>query len=191
MIHLLLGLGVEVVTAREPHVQVVPEAPHVRVRVLEPHDLGGVHHVALVVRRQLVASVDVRAHRVLELPSIRQRPREAAAARVVRIEDGDRVAGLHGVEGAVQQAPPVELDDPLRRVVALGTIRAAHGGETLQGLVNVVIDKDGRIFFDGAEVTEEDLLKAAELSLSDGAIVNNARMVLDAEEVLAVYRTAF
>jgi alcohol dehydrogenase class IV len=38
---------------------------------------------------------------------------------------------------------------------------------------------------------EEDLIKAAALSLSDGAIVNNPRMVLDEEEVLAVYRAAF
>jgi len=38
---------------------------------------------------------------------------------------------------------------------------------------------------------EEDLVKAAALSLSDGAIVNNARLVLDDEEVLAVYRAAF
>ena len=38
---------------------------------------------------------------------------------------------------------------------------------------------------------EEDLVKAAALSLSDGAIVNNPRMVLDEEEVLAVYRAAF
>ncbi len=40
-------------------------------------------------------------------------------------------------------------------------------------------------------VTEEDVRKAAEMSLSDGAIVNNPRMVLDADEVLAVYRAAF
>lgn len=40
-------------------------------------------------------------------------------------------------------------------------------------------------------VREEDLAKAAALSLSDGAIVNNPRLVLDAEEVLAVYRAAF
>lgn len=38
---------------------------------------------------------------------------------------------------------------------------------------------------------EEDLVKAAALSLSDGAIVNNPRMVLDEEEILAVYRAAF
>ncbi|MEW6335091.1 MAG: iron-containing alcohol dehydrogenase [Thermodesulfobacteriota bacterium] len=40
-------------------------------------------------------------------------------------------------------------------------------------------------------VTEADLPKAAALSLSDGAIVNNPRLVLDADEVLALYRTAF
>ena len=40
-------------------------------------------------------------------------------------------------------------------------------------------------------VKEEDLVKAAALSLSDGAIVNNPRMVLSEEEVLAVYRAAF
>lgn len=42
-----------------------------------------------------------------------------------------------------------------------------------------------------AGVKEEDLRKAAALSLSDGAIVNNARPVLDEEEVIAVYRAAF
>jgi alcohol dehydrogenase class IV len=42
-----------------------------------------------------------------------------------------------------------------------------------------------------AGVKEEDLAKAATLSLADGAIVNNPRMVLDAQEVLAVYRAAF
>ncbi len=40
-------------------------------------------------------------------------------------------------------------------------------------------------------VTDEDIAKAAALSLSDGAIVNNPRMVLSEEEVLAVYRAAF
>jgi alcohol dehydrogenase class IV len=42
-----------------------------------------------------------------------------------------------------------------------------------------------------AGVKEDDLRKAAMLSLSDGAIVNNPRPVLDEEEVLAVYRAAF
>jgi alcohol dehydrogenase class IV len=42
-----------------------------------------------------------------------------------------------------------------------------------------------------AGAKEEDLVKAAALSLFDGAIVTNARLVLDEEEVLAVYRAAF
>jgi len=42
-----------------------------------------------------------------------------------------------------------------------------------------------------AGVKQEDLARAAALSLSDGAIVNNPRMVLDEDEVLAVYREAF
>jgi alcohol dehydrogenase class IV len=40
-------------------------------------------------------------------------------------------------------------------------------------------------------VKEVDLEKAAVLSLSDGAIVNNPRLVLGEDEVLAVYRAAF
>ncbi|MEK6535399.1 MAG: iron-containing alcohol dehydrogenase [Thermodesulfobacteriota bacterium] len=40
-------------------------------------------------------------------------------------------------------------------------------------------------------VTDEDIAKSAALSLSDGAIVNNPRPVLDEEEVIAVYRAAF
>ncbi|HOJ13799.1 MAG TPA: iron-containing alcohol dehydrogenase [Deltaproteobacteria bacterium] len=37
-------------------------------------------------------------------------------------------------------------------------------------------------------VTEDDIVKAADLSLGDGAIVNNPRVVLDASEVLEIYR---
>jgi alcohol dehydrogenase class IV len=42
-----------------------------------------------------------------------------------------------------------------------------------------------------AGVQEEALAEASAMSLSDGAIVNNPRLVLDADEVLAVYRRAF
>jgi aldehyde dehydrogenase (NAD+) len=38
------------------------------------------------------------------------------------------------------------------------------------------------------KVKEEDLRKAAELSLSDGAIINNPRLVLDASEVLEIFQ---
>ena len=38
------------------------------------------------------------------------------------------------------------------------------------------------------KVTESDIAKAAELSLGDGAIVNNPRLVLDASEMLEIYK---
>jgi alcohol dehydrogenase class IV len=38
---------------------------------------------------------------------------------------------------------------------------------------------------------ENDIIKAAELSMADGAIVNNIRCVLGSDEVLAIYRKAF
>ncbi|MBP1710420.1 MAG: L-threonine dehydrogenase, partial [Deltaproteobacteria bacterium] len=39
-------------------------------------------------------------------------------------------------------------------------------------------------------VTEEDIIKAADMSMSDGAIVCNVRLVEDSREVLAIYRKA-
>lgn len=39
-------------------------------------------------------------------------------------------------------------------------------------------------------VNEEHLLKAAELSMSDGSIINNIRSVINAEEVLSIFRKA-
>ncbi|MFN0064126.1 MAG: ExbD/TolR family protein [Myxococcaceae bacterium] len=43
--------------------------------------------------------------------------------------------------------------------------KAAHGGETVQGLVNVVMDKQGQLFFDGALVTEAELATKVKESL--------------------------
>ncbi|HEX5754649.1 MAG TPA: biopolymer transporter ExbD [Archangium sp.] len=46
--------------------------------------------------------------------------------------------------------------------------RAANGGESVQGLVNVVLDKQGKLFFDGAEVSEDELRrKVAEALAKD------------------------
>jgi biopolymer transport protein TolR len=45
----------------------------------------------------------------------------------------------------------------VRETVEVDLPRAANGGETVQGLVNVVLDKDGKLFFDGAEVSEAEL----------------------------------
>ncbi|NVJ07458.1 biopolymer transporter ExbD [Myxococcus sp. AM001] len=47
----------------------------------------------------------------------------------------------------------------VRETVEVDLPRAANGGETVQGLVNVVLDKEGKLFFDGAEMTEKDLEK--------------------------------
>ncbi|MFL5320817.1 MAG: ExbD/TolR family protein [Myxococcaceae bacterium] len=46
--------------------------------------------------------------------------------------------------------------------------RAANGGETVQALINVVVDKDGKTFFDGAEVNDQQLVeKVAEAVKKD------------------------
>src|SRR5262245_50475912 len=47
----------------------------------------------------------------------------------------------------------------VRETVEVDLPRAAHGGETVQGLINVVMDKDAKIFFDGAEVSEQELTR--------------------------------
>ncbi|MFP2964436.1 ExbD/TolR family protein [Myxococcus sp. 1LA] len=45
----------------------------------------------------------------------------------------------------------------VRETVEVDLPRAANGGETVQGLVNVVLDKEGKLYFDGTEVTEKQL----------------------------------
>jgi biopolymer transport protein ExbD len=69
----------------------------------------------------------------------------------------------------------------VRETLEVDLPRAAHGGETLQGLINVVLDKDGRIFFDGAEVTEEGLLQRIGDSVSKDP---QARAVISADQAL-------
>ncbi len=69
----------------------------------------------------------------------------------------------------------------VRETLEVDLPRAAHGGETLQGLVNVVIDKDGRIFFDGSEVTEEDLRRRVADSVAKDP---QARAVISADQAL-------
>ena len=59
--------------------------------------------------------------------------------------------------------------------------RAANGGETVQGLINVVMDKDGKLFFDGAEVTEPDLLGRISEALHKDA---DTRAVISADQAI-------
>ena len=75
------------------------------------------------------------------------------------------------------------------REKGLGTREAAAAAVTAIGSFLGRIGHPVRL--SEAGVKEGDLDKAAALSLSDGAIVNNPRPILDAEEVLTVYRSAW
>jgi biopolymer transport protein ExbD len=59
--------------------------------------------------------------------------------------------------------------------------RAAHGGETVQGLVTVVMDKEGKVFFDGAEVTEPELLTRVSEALQKDP---ETRAIIGADQAL-------
>lgn len=69
----------------------------------------------------------------------------------------------------------------VRETLEVDLPRAAHAGETLQGLVNVVLDKDGRIFFDGSEVNEAELLQRVASSVAQEP---QARAVISADQAL-------
>jgi biopolymer transport protein ExbD len=69
----------------------------------------------------------------------------------------------------------------VRETVEVDLPRAAHGGETVEGLVNVVVDKDGKLFFDGAEVTEADLeVRVGEAVAKD----KDTRAIISADQSL-------
>jgi biopolymer transport protein ExbD len=69
----------------------------------------------------------------------------------------------------------------VRETVEVDLPRAANGGETVQGLVNVVIDKDGKLFFDGAEVPEGELQrKVSEAVAKD----KDTRAIISADQSL-------
>jgi biopolymer transport protein ExbD len=73
----------------------------------------------------------------------------------------------------------------VRETVEVDLPRAANGGETVQGLVNVIIDKDGKLFFDGTEVAEDELSrKVAEAVAKD----KDTRAIISADQTLAYGR---
>jgi alcohol dehydrogenase class IV len=108
----------------------------------------------------------------------------------------------HGIANGIllPHVMAFNLDDA---VESYGMVAEALGAQTggmgereaAQKAVTVIGSFLGRIGhpvrLSAVGVKAEDLEKAAALSLSDGAIVSNPRLVLDAEEVLAVYRSAF
>ncbi|MCE9673282.1 biopolymer transporter ExbD [Myxococcus stipitatus] len=70
----------------------------------------------------------------------------------------------------------------VRETVEVDLPRAANGGETVQGLVNVVLDKQGKLYFDGAEVSEMDLSrKVAEAVAKD----KDTRAIISADQTIA------
>src|SRR5687768_8419133 len=73
----------------------------------------------------------------------------------------------------------------VRETVEVDLPRAAHGGETVQGLVNVVIDRDGKMFFDGAEVSEPELLRRITEALAKD---KDTRAIISADQSLAYGR---
>ncbi|MCP3102101.1 biopolymer transporter ExbD [Myxococcus sp. K15C18031901] len=70
----------------------------------------------------------------------------------------------------------------VRETVEVDLPRAANGGETVQGLVNVVLDKEGKLYFDGTEVSEADLSrKVAEAVAKD----KDTRAIISADQTIA------
>ena len=69
----------------------------------------------------------------------------------------------------------------VRETVEVDLPRAANGGETVQGLVNVVLDKQGKLFFDGAEVSEDELRRRVDESLAKD---KETRAIISADQTL-------
>jgi biopolymer transport protein ExbD len=69
----------------------------------------------------------------------------------------------------------------VRETVEVDLPRAANGGETVQGLVNVVMDKDAKMFFDGAEVTEPQLVDMVKAKIAQDP---ETRAVISADQTL-------
>ena len=69
----------------------------------------------------------------------------------------------------------------VKETVEVDLPKAAHGGETVQGLVNVVLDKQGQLYFDGAPVTEGELQRLAAAQLKKDA---NTRAIISADQSL-------
>ena len=69
----------------------------------------------------------------------------------------------------------------VRETVEVDLPRAAHGGETVQGLVNVVMNREGKIFFDGAQVDEQELLRRIAEALDKD---KDTRAIISADQTL-------
>src|SRR4051812_16085429 len=69
----------------------------------------------------------------------------------------------------------------VRETVEVDLPKAANAGETVQGLVNIVMDKDAQLFFDGAPVNEGEMkLKIEEALKKD----KETRAIISADQSL-------
>ncbi|NBD13067.1 MULTISPECIES: biopolymer transporter ExbD [Corallococcus] len=73
----------------------------------------------------------------------------------------------------------------VRETVEVDLPRAANGGETVQGLVNVVLDKEGKLYFDGAEVTDADLSRRVTEAVAKD---KDTRAIISADQSIAYGR---
>ncbi len=69
----------------------------------------------------------------------------------------------------------------VRETVEVDLPKAANINETVQGLINIVMDKDSKLYFDGAEVSEEAMkTRIAEALVKD----KETRAIISADQTL-------
>ena len=69
----------------------------------------------------------------------------------------------------------------VKETVEVDLPKAANINETVQGLVNIVMDKDSKLFFDGAEVTEAQMKTRIEEALKKD---KETRAIISADQAL-------
>jgi biopolymer transport protein TolR len=72
----------------------------------------------------------------------------------------------------------------VRETVEVDLPKAANAGETVQGLVNVVMDKDSKIYFDGTEVDEAGLKAKIRDVKAKETKENETRAIITADQSL-------
>jgi len=69
----------------------------------------------------------------------------------------------------------------VKETVEVDLPKAAHAGETVQGLISIVVDKEGKLFFDGSEVNEASLKQHVRASVLKD---KESRAIISADQSL-------
>ena len=69
----------------------------------------------------------------------------------------------------------------VKETVEVDLPKAANAGETVQGLVNIVMDKDAQLFFDGAAVSEPEMKTRIDAALKKD---KDTRAIISADQSL-------